>query len=133
MRFNVSIYNIKFGAPTLESVEYYCSTCGANLSEQVGFSLKEESWDCLECGTHYEISSLIGKKDVKLPTKLITDLYCDRGDLVTRIREYIETECPNEVESFEYDVLSTGEEDGVNEDEEEEEPLSNEDDEDNED
>ncbi len=128
MRFNVSIYNIKFGAPTLESVEYYCSTCGDCLSNQEGFSTKEESLDCLECGTHYEISSLIGKKEHKLPTKLITDLYCERENLVTKIREYIETECPNEVESFEYDVLSTGEEDGVNEDEEEEVTLSEEDD-----
>lgn len=119
MRFSVSIYNIKWGEPTLGKIEYYCSTCGDNISNQEGFDSKLESWDCLVCGAHYELEEVEEIKETKLPDKATADLYCDRENLVKSIRDYLETEYPNEVQTFDYDVLSTDEEDGENEEEDE--------------
>jgi hypothetical protein len=128
MRFSVSIYSIKWGAPKLGRIEYYCSNCGSNISEQEGFDPKLESWDCLECGTHYELDEMEDIKETKLPDKANADLYCDRENLLTAISDYLETEYPNEVQTFDYDVLSTDEEDGVDDEDIDEEFDSEEED-----
>ncbi len=130
MRFSVSIYNIKWGEPKLGRIEYYCSSCGSNISEQEGFDPKLESWDCLVCGTHYELDEVEEIKEVQLPSKATADLYCDRENLLTAINDYLETEYPNEVQTFEYDVLSTDEEDDDFKEDEDEEVFDEEDDED---
>ncbi len=44
----------------IQSIEYFCTNCGAVLNKQEGFDPKLEIWKCKECGTIFHGDSLDG-------------------------------------------------------------------------